>query len=78
MIWRIQDYFINIIGVSEDEGNFFKHRMYIVKITFFILALVVQIQSKYYKEYGLSLRGLSKHHNVDPLHFGKNNIKIMV
>ncbi|KAG2203924.1 pyrimidine 5'-nucleotidase [Mucor mucedo] len=49
---KIQEYFINIVGVSEDE--------------------VVQIQSKYYKEYGLSLRGLSKHHNVDPLHFDEH------
>ncbi|KAG1515113.1 hypothetical protein G6F53_003167 [Rhizopus delemar] len=27
------------------------------------------IQTHYYETYGLSLRGLAKHHNVDPLHF---------
>ncbi|KAI9361019.1 pyrimidine 5'-nucleotidase [Pilaira anomala] len=46
---KIQDYFVNIVGVPKAE--------------------VVQIQRRYYEQYGLSLRGLTKHHSVDPIHF---------
>ncbi|KAI8983073.1 pyrimidine 5'-nucleotidase [Pilobolus umbonatus] len=30
------------------------------------------LHSYYYHEYGLSLRGLTKHHDVDPLHYDKH------
>lgn len=33
--------------------------------------IVAAIQAHYHETYGLSLRGLTKHHSVDPLDFGK-------
>ncbi|CAO3657408.1 unnamed protein product [Mucor hiemalis] len=46
-----------------------KIREYFVEVVGVPEEEVVEIQNKYHSEYGLSLRGLTKHHSVDPIHF---------
>lgn len=74
---RIQEYFVNMVGFPEDKGKITIFSQLISKYTKLFL-LVVEIQQQYYHEYGLSLRGLSKNHNVDPLHFGKLDLLYFV
>lgn len=68
-ICRIREYFVKEVGVPEEEGNDVKQ----YKNVYFFLKkkIVVAIQAHYHETYGLSLRGLTKHHNVDPLDFGR-------
>jgi len=51
MMHKIHSYFVNELGMDEQEAS--------------------TLHKEYYTKYGLSLRGLIRHHSADPLDFDK-------
>jgi hypothetical protein len=74
VVKSIIEYF-NKIGIPESEGKSFHGHSTSAGIVLLTqlkwISVAAVLRERYYIEYGLSIRGMIQHHQVDPVDFGK-------